>query len=271
MSDPVRVDDPADPRIADFIGLRDRELRTRAGAADPRPAVFVAEGDPVVERAVRAGYRLRELLIDAERPGPLPTWLPSDAAIYAAGPQVLFAITGFGVHRGCIGVFDRPNEPSPASLLATAHRVVVLERVVNPVNLGVIARSAAAFGIDALLLDRSSVDSLYRRASRVAMGEVFDLPWARLDQLPGALTILVDAGFRLLALTPAPDATPIGDLELRPTDRVALVFGSEGPGLSDEALAACPERVRIPLSGRVDSLNVGAAAAVAFYEITRAR
>jgi len=279
---PVRlddvVDDPDDARIRDFIGLRDRDLRLRARAtaagAEPEEAVFVAEGDPVVERAVRAGYGLRAVLVDATRAQPLPAAVvaaaeSAGAAVYGAGPDVLYRITGLGVHRGCIGVFERRELPTVAAVIAGARRVLVLERVVNPINLGVITRSAVGLGMDSLVLDDASVDPLYRRASRVAMGEVFDFPYARAGRFPDGLSPLVDAAFTLVALTPADDAESIDDLSFAPDERVALVLGSEGPGLSDHTMAACHRRVSIPLAGNVDSLNVGAAAAVACYAITR--
>lgn len=269
------IDDPADPRIVDFVGMRDRDLRLReratAASDDPQESVFVAEGDPVVERAVRAGYRLRALLVDATRTLPLPPSVAATGAVtYGAGPDVLYRITGLGVHRGCMGVFERRPVPSVAEVLADARRVLVLEAVVNPINLGVIGRSAAGLGIDAMVLDDASVDPLYRRASRVAMGEVFDLPYARAGRFPAGLDSVADAGFTLVALTPAADAESIDDLSFGPEEGVALVLGSEGPGLSDETMRRCDRRVMIPLSGRVDSLNVGAAAAIACYAVTRA-
>ena len=152
-------------------------------------------------------------------------------------------------------------------MLANARRVLVGERLVNPVNLGVIVRSAAGLGIDALLLDPPSVDPLYRRSSRVSMGEVFDLPFARLEPLPAGLSVLRAAGFSLVGLTPAVEATPIGELGFAADDRVAILLGTEGPGLSAATMAACDRLARIPLAGRVDSLNVGVAAAIACYEL----
>lgn len=272
------VDDPADPRIAAFVGLRDRDLRLRDRATattdDPQESVFVAEGDPVVDRAVRAGYELVELLVDATRTQPLPddvtaSLAMSGAPVYGAGPDVLYRITGLGVHRGCIGVFRRRELPTLDELLASARRLLVLERVVNPINLGVICRTAAGLGIDAVVLDDSSVDPLYRRASRVAMGEVFDLPYCRAGRFPEGLAPVTEAGFSLLALTPAADAEPLDSLSFAPDERVALVLGSEGPGLTPATQAVCDRRVVIPLAGTVDSLNVGAAAAIACWVVTR--
>jgi tRNA G18 (ribose-2'-O)-methylase SpoU len=265
----TKIDDPTDGRLADFIGLRDRELRTRGSAANPQPAVFVAEGDLVIERALRAGYRLRSILTQEGREELLGFEVPEDADRFVAGPNVVTAITGLGVHRGSIAVFDRRPLPDPAEVLANSRRVVVLERVVNPINLGVIARSAAALGVDALILDSSSVDPLYRRASRVAMGEVFDLPFARVNSFPEGLSALHEAGFDTVALTPDPAALDIRDPSWTASERVALVLGSEGPGLTTPTLNECRHRVRIPLSGRVDSLNVGVAASLAFWELTR--
>lgn len=234
-------------------------------------SVFVAEGDPVVVRALRAGYELRTLLIDATRTQPLPDEVArADATVFGAGPDVLRRITGLGVHRGCMGVFLRRDLPSVSDVLVGARRVLVLEHVVNPINLGVICRSAVGLGMDGLILDEASVDPLYRRASRVAMGEVFEFPYARAGRFPEGLGELRSAGFSLVALTPAEGAESIDTVEFEPDERVALVLGSEGPGLTGATLAACDRRVSIPLSGNVDSLNVGAAAAIACYAITRA-
>lgn len=267
----IRVDDPADVRIEEFIGLRDADLRRRRESPEGDLAgIFIAEGDVVVERALRAGYRLRSLLVDATRTAPLPADLPA-VPVYAAGPDLVLKITGMAMHRGCIASFDRRPVPTPAEVLAQATRVVVLENLTNPTNLGVIARSAVALGADALILDPSCCDPLYRRASRVAMGEVFGLPYAYAPRFPDGLDVVVDAGFSLLALTPDATAEAIDDLSFGPDERVALVLGAEGPGLSDATLARVGRRVRIPIHGHVDSLNVAAAAAIACYVLGRGR
>lgn len=266
------VTDLADPRIAVFVGLRDAELRRRRESADGDLAgIFIAEGDIVVERALRAGYRLRSILVDASRVLPLPELVPADVPIYAASPDVVLKITGMGVHRGCMASFARRPVPSVAEVLADATRVVVLEGLSNPTNLGIIARSAVGLGADALLLDPSCCDPLYRRASRVAMGEVFALPYATTRRFPEGLTQVVDAGFSLLALTPDPAAESIDDLAFAPDEKVALVLGSEGPGLTEATMDAVGRRVRIPIHGGVDSLNVAAAAAIACYVLGRGR
>lgn len=270
----IDITDPGDERVADFVGLRDHDLRLRReGSGADATGRFLAEGDVVVERALRAGYRLRSVLIDATRTQPLPAAVPADATVFAAGPELVRRITGMGVHRGMMATFDRRPVPEATEVLASARRVVVLEAVVNPTNLGVVARSAAALGIDALALDPASVDPLYRRASRVAMGEVFGLAYCRIPRLPEGLDLLSERGFELLALTPDPAAVPLDSLALASQDRVALVLGSEGPGLRDETLSGVVARggrlVRIPIAAQVDSLNVAAAAAIACYEVGR--
>ncbi|MCU1354558.1 MAG: putative rRNA methylase [Acidimicrobiales bacterium] len=267
----VPVDDPDDPRLAEFVGLRDHELRQRRESPGGDLAgVFIAEGDLVVERAVRAGYRLRAVLVDATRSEPLSID-PGATPVYAAGPDVVRRITGMGVHRGIMASLDRRPVPDAVEVVAVARRVVVLEDVNNPTNLGLIARSAAALGVDALLLDPTCCDPLYRRAARVSMGEVYALPYARTDRLPEGLAVLRDRGFEIVALTPDPDAEPIEALAPAPEDRVALLFGAEGPGLRTDTLAAADRRVQIPLHGEVDSLNVGVAAAIACYVLGRTR
>jgi tRNA G18 (ribose-2'-O)-methylase SpoU len=269
---PIPVSDVSDPRIEEFIGLRDHELRRRRESPGGDLAgIFIAEGDLVVERAVRAGYRVRSVLVDGRRTEPLPAAIAPEVPVFAAGPDVVLKITGMAMHRGLIASLDRGPERDLGEVLAQATRAVVLENVNNPTNLGVIARSAMGLGADALLLDPSCCDPLYRRASRVAMGEVFALPWARTKRFPEGIDQVVDAGFSLLALTPDPQAEPIDDVVLAPDEKVALVLGAEGPGLTEETMERVGRRVRIPIHGGVDSLNVGAAAAIACYVLGRGR
>ncbi len=236
----------------------------------------------MAERAIRAGYELRAVLVDATRTDPLPPGVAAgvDAGIpvYAAAPAVLQRITGLGVHRGLLACFERRPPPPAAEVLAAARRVVVLERVSNPTNLGVILRSAAGLGMDAVLLDPTCSDPLYRRTSRVAMGEGYGFPWAWIPRLPGGLDVLRAQGFRLVALTPDDGAVPLDELAFdgaddrgvdRREERVALLFGAEGPGLSPGTLAAADVRAGIPMRGGVDSLNVGVAAGIAFWVLGR--
>jgi tRNA G18 (ribose-2'-O)-methylase SpoU len=186
--------------------------------------------------------------------------------VLVAAPDVLRAVTGFHVHRGVLASFDRLPVPAPESLLRTARRVAVMEGLNNTTNLGAVFRSAAGLGMDGVLLDPLCCDPLYRRAVRVSMGEVFAVPYARLRRWPADLELLRMSGLRVMALTPAGDHD-LDQLVLEPGERVAVLLGQEGPGLSDEALSYADLRVRIPMSAGVDSLNVGSAAAVTFWAL----
>jgi tRNA G18 (ribose-2'-O)-methylase SpoU len=194
-----------------------------------------------------------------------------DAPVYAGTQDVLEKATGFHVHRGVLASFHRKPAREAGEVLATAHRVAILEDVNNHTNLGAIFRGAAALGMDAVLLSPSCADPLYRRSVRVSMGEVFAVPFAKLEPWPDALATVRAAGFTVLALTPAAQARPIQELTARQRRLPALLLGAEGPGLSRSALAASDQRVAIPMHRGVDSLNVAAAAAVAFYELCRDR
>jgi tRNA G18 (ribose-2'-O)-methylase SpoU len=259
----VPITDPADERIADYRALTDVELRTRW---EPPHGLFIAEGELVLTRALRAGYRLRSVLVDAKRTSQAPD---TTAPVYAASQDVLEATTGFHVHRGVLASFHRKPVPDAGAVLETATRVAILEDVNNHTNLGAIFRGAAALGMDAVLLSPSCADPLYRRSVRVSMGEVFAIPYARLEPWPDALETVRGHGFSLLALTPAEDALPIQRLTDEQRRRPALLLGAEGPGLSRHALSASDARVAIPMRHGVDSLNVAAAAAVAFWEVCR--
>lgn len=258
--------DPDDPRVADYRALTDVELRTRFEAPH---GLFIAEGELVLRRALRAGYRPRSVLIDAKRVGQISDVDIGEAPVYAAGQQLLELVTGFHVHRGLLASFHRKPLPSAAEVLADAHRVAILEDVNNHTNVGAVFRGAAALGMDAVLLSPSCADPLYRRSVRVSMGEVFAVPYARLEPWPSALESVRAAGFTLLALTPAPDAVSIKDLTGAQRERPALLLGAEGAGLSARALQVADARVVIPMRRGVDSLNVAAAAAVAFWELAR--
>ncbi len=261
------IDDPDDARIADYRALTDVELRTRF---EPPRGLFIAEGELVLRRALRAGYVARSVLLDAKRAAQLSAVDTGAAPVYAAAPDVLREITGFHVHRGVLASFHRRPLPSVAEVLAGAGRVTVLEDVNNHTNLGAIFRAAAGLGIDAVLLSPSCADPLYRRSVRVSMGEVFAVPYARLADWPGDLREVRDAGFTVVALTPGEGSVPIDELDAAVRERPALLLGAEGSGLSRQALAASQVRARIPMSRGVDSLNVAAAAAVAYWELSRA-
>ncbi|GAA2102818.1 RNA methyltransferase [Streptomyces albiaxialis] len=267
MSELITVEDPDDPRLGDYTGLTDVELRRRR---EPAEGLFIAEGEKVIRRARHAGYEMRSMLLSAK-------WLDVmrdvidevPAPVYAVSPELAERVTGYHVHRGALASMQRKPLPTPEDVLATARRVVVMESVNDHTNIGAIFRSAAALGIDAVLLSPDCADPLYRRSVKVSMGAVFAVPYARLESWPHSLEAVRDAGFPLLALTPDAKAVPIDSLGPDRMERVALMLGAEGDGLSARALRAADEWVRIPMSHGVDSLNVGAAAAVAFYAVTR--
>ncbi len=259
------ITDPDDDRLGDYRALTDLELRIKW---EPPNGLFIAEGELVLRRALRAGYRPRSYLVDAKRTDQIAD-LPGDAPVYAATPAVLEKATGFHVHRGVLASFHREPLRLAADVIAGARRVAVLEDVNNHTNIGAVFRGAAALGIDAVLLSPTCADPLYRRSVRVSMGEVFAVPYARLEPWPDGLQQLRDAGFTVLALTPDPEAVSLQRLTAEQRARSALLLGAEGPGLSQNAMAASDVPVKIPMRRNVDSLNVAAAAAVAFWELGR--
>jgi tRNA G18 (ribose-2'-O)-methylase SpoU len=255
------ISDPGDHRIADYVDLRDPELRRGVEAAE---GFFVAESPHVIETVVRSGRPLRSALVTPKQLTVLePILEPLGVPVYVAEPAVLRRVVGFDLHRGAVAAVDRWPLPPLAAVLAGACRIAVCERVNDHENLGVLFRNAAAFGLDAVVLDQESADPLYRRCVRVSIGHVCTVPWTRYSRLAD----LRNAGFTLLALTPAPDAIPLAAVDW--PARAAIVLGAEGPGLSDAALATADLHVRIPMRADVDSLNVATAGAVAFYEATR--
>ena len=245
--------------------MTDVRLRT---TWEPPHGVFIAESELVIRRALEAGYRPRSMVMAPEwleRMAPLIADV--EAPVYAASYDVLRELTGFHVHRGALASFHRKPLPAVAEITAAAQRLVVLEDVVSHTNLGAIFRCAAALGMQGVVLSPSCADPLYRRSVRVSMGEVFAVPYARAETWPEWLDDLRREGWRVAALTPADDATPIDELALGGDDRVAVVLGTEGPGLSGQALARADLRLRIPMAAGVDSLNVAAAAAITFWEL----
>ena len=265
MPDVHEITDPADDRLGDYRALTDLELRIKWEQPN---GLFIAEGELVLRRALRAGYRPRSYLIDAKRVDQLAD-LPADAPVYAAAPAVLDQVTGFHVHRGVLASFHRLPLRTADELIASARRLTVLEDINNHTNIGAVFRGAAALGIDAVLLSPTSADPLYRRSVRVSMGEVFAVPYARLEPWPDGLELLRRSGFTILALTPDAGAVPLQRLTAEQRQKTALLLGAEGPGLSKNALAASDVPVKIPMRRNVDSLNIAAAAAVAFWELGR--
>lgn len=261
-----QLDDPADERLGDYRALTDVELRTRW---EPPNGVFIAEGELVLRRALRAGYVPRSFLLDAKRVDQLADLAGTGAPVYAAEPGLLRTITGFNVHRGVLASFHRKPPLKPDDVLATARRLAVLEDINNHTNIGAIFRGAAALGMDGVLLSPTCADPLYRRSVRVSMGEVFAVPYAFADSWPDGLHQIRKHGFTLLALTPGADAVSLQSLTPAQRERPALLLGAEGPGLTAAAAETADAAVRIPMHNGVDSLNVAAAAAVAFYEVCR--
>ncbi|NMO35970.1 RNA methyltransferase [Streptomyces sp. GMY01] len=269
MAELITVDDSADPRLHDYTDLTDVELRRRR---EPAEGLFIAEGEKVIRRALDAGYTARSMLLSAKWVEPLRDVIDGlTAPVYVAAPDVAEQVTGYHVHRGALAAMQRKPLPAAADVLRTARRVAVMESVNDHTNIGAIFRSAAALGMDAVLLSPDCADPLYRRSVKVSMGAVFSVPYARLDRWPGDLEPVRAAGFTLLALTPHERAKPLDEVAPHRMDRVALLLGAEGTGLSPRALSAADEWVRIPMSHGIDSLNVGAAAAVAFYAVTAGR
>lgn len=261
----ITIEQGDDPRLAPFR-LNERGLASRADKRDDAGAgLFLAEGDLVVERALTAGCRPFAALADGERlPEVAHRIVETDAPVYVGGDDVRRLVTQLGMPQPIVALFHRPPRPSAGDLAARCERLVVVEGVDNPVNIGSIVRNAAALGWDGLLLDRTSADPLARRALRVAMGTAFVLPHARTRDLVGEIEALVRSDCEVFALTPHPDADDIRTV--RPTGRRALVIGAERSGLSDDVLAAATP-VRIPMADSVDSLNAAAAAAVACYAL----
>lgn len=274
--DIVHLTDPDDERLADYVSLTDVALRSRH---EPAKGLYIAESSTVLGRALAAGHRPRSVLVS-------PRWLPDLEAmltardpeaeavrVYVAEPAVLEAITGFHVHRGALAAMHRPVLPSVESVLAGARRVVVLEDIVDHTNVGAAMRACAAMGVDAVLVTPSCADPLYRRAIRVSMGTVFQVPWTRFEHwpygprggAPDGVDLLHELGYTVAALALDDESVSLDEISVNPPARLAMVFGTEGDGLKRQTVAACDLMVRIPMAGGVDSLNVASAVAVATW------
>jgi tRNA G18 (ribose-2'-O)-methylase SpoU len=261
---PIAITDPADARVADFRDLKagDRRPGTPRGTG-----TVIVEGVPAVQRLLASPYRVRSVLGVPGRLAALD--LPEGIPAYEADAWLLSDVVGFRLTRGVLASADRrPPEDMRALLTgpdpAVPRRLVVLEGLNDAENLGSIARSAVALGIDGMLLDPRCADPLYRRAVRVSMGHVLALPFAVLADWPAGLDVLHAAGYLTVALTPAPEAVDLGAIDVRAHPRTAVLLGAEGPGLTAPAQRAARVRARIPMRAGVDSLGVAAAAAVAF-------
>lgn len=259
------VDDPDDPRLVELTGLTDAQARAHLEAEH---GCFVAEGLLTLEAVLASAHPLRSILVAEPKLDRVRAVLAAvphapDVDVFVGSPALLEAVTGFAIHRGVVASVARLPLPHPGELLATADRVLVVEAVNDHENLGALFRNAAAFGVDAVLLDPRCADPLYRRSVRVSVGHVLRVPWTRIGPLATSLDELRGAGLTTRALTPAGERTIQEVTADRGGGRCAWLVGAEGPGLDEATLAAADERVRIPVAAGVDSLNVATAAAVA--------
>lgn len=292
----VRIDSLNDPRLDAYARLTEVQLRNKL---EPEKGIFIAESAKVIERALAAGHepvsflmeerwlpQIRELLAKGCRrrtdEAGACGWLPDDVPLFVAPDDVLKRLTGFELTRGALGAFRRPRQKSVEELLGDARLVAVLENITNHTNVGAIFRSAAALGVDAVLVTPACYDPLYRRAVRVSMGTVFQVPWTRIGSeasgTPGhpsaawadeGIPLLHRLGFKTAALALSDDSIWLDDPQLAREERLAVVLGTEGDGLAPETIARCDYTVKIPMMHGVDSLNVAAASAVAFWELRR--
>jgi len=257
--------DSRDDRLAGYRDLTDVALRV---AFEPANGVYIAESASVIERALDAGHEPFSILMEDKwlpKMTPLITRFP-DVPVYVASTELLQDITGFHVHRGALALMKRPAPVAIESVITDARRLLILEDIVDHTNIGAIIRCAAGLGFDGFLVTPRCADPLYRRSVRVSMGTVFDLPWTQIDPWPDSLNHLRDNGFIVVGVTPhAHNAVDLDAFDA--PDRVALVLGTEGDGLTTAALDACDESVRIPMHNGVDSLNVAAAAAIVCWAL----
>jgi tRNA G18 (ribose-2'-O)-methylase SpoU len=261
----VDVSSPLDPRLVLYRSVSDPALAERHG-------LFVAEGRRVVERAIRSGLSLRSILLTATAQRAMADLLDSrpDVAVLRVSQALMNDVIGFNIHRGCLALAERPAHRDWAALTAGARLVVVLEGIGDADNVGSIFRTASAFGVDAVLMDPTCADPLYRKAVRTSMAATIAVPFAAARPWPDVLRMLGTTGWRVLGLTPRGDAPPLQHVAHTDADTpTALVFGHEGSGLSEETLAACTAHARIPMAAGHDSLNVAVSVAVALYELTR--
>ncbi|ADB32729.1 tRNA/rRNA methyltransferase (SpoU) [Kribbella flavida DSM 17836] len=262
----VEVDQADDPRLADYVQLREVNLRR---LLEEEHGLFIAEGDKVIRRAADAGYEPRSFLL-------APRWLDTladvlekwpEAPVYLVSAELAEQVTGFHVHRGALASYRRQAPADLDTLLAgvTHGRIAIFDDIVDHTNVGAGFRAAAALGVDAVLVSPTCADPLYRRSVKVSMGTVFQVPWTRVASWPGALDQLREHGFVTAAFALTDDSISLDELAARRDAKLALIFGTEGHGLSPHVLRQTDLTVKIPMAGGVDSLNVASSAAVAFY------
>lgn len=267
----IELSDLSSPELDVFARLTEGQLRNRL---EPEKGIFIAESPKVIQRALDAGYRPLKLLMEQRQLEGAAALLDrcGDIPLYTAGRELLAQLTGYPLTRGVLCAMARPPLPEAAALCASARRIAVLESIVDPTNVGAIFRSAAALDMDAVLVTPTCCDPLYRRAVRVSMGTVFQVPWTRIGQTaadwpqPG-LSLLRELGFKTAAMALSDTAVSIEDPRLAQEEKLAVILGTEGDGLSSHTIAGCDYTVKIPMAHGVDSLNVAAASAVAFWAL----
>ncbi len=272
MADIVEITDFSAPELDVYARLTGAQLR-----ACPQGGLFIAEGVTVIGHALDAGYRIASLLMERRHIAGKAAGLIArcgDVPVYTADSRTLEQLTGFALTRGVLAAFYRPELPTLAQVCAGARRVAVLEGLNDPTNVGAVMRSAAALGMDAVLLTPSCCDPLHRRAVRVSMGTVFQVPWTRIGQQArdwpeAGMALLREMGFATVAMALSEDSVEIDDPCLAREERLAVILGAEGDGLAKTTIARCDYTARIPMLHGVDSLNVAAASAVAFWQLCR--
>lgn len=272
MPNIIKITDIAAPELDVFARLTEAQLRNRL---EPEKGVFIAESPKVIGRALDAGYEPVSLLMEPRHidgQGRDIIARCEGIPVYTASREILEGLTGYALTRGVLCAMRRPPLPSVEDVCANARRVAVLEGIVDSTNIGAIFRSAAALNIDAVLVTPTCGDPLYRRAVRVSMGTVFQVPWTRIGSEPSewpepGLERLRKLGFQTAAMALSDDSVSIDDPRLAAEEKLAIVLGTEGDGLAERTIAECDYTVRIPMAHQVDSLNVAAASAVAFWEL----
>ncbi len=272
MPNIIEITDFHAPELDPYARLTQNQLRNRL---EPEKGIFIAESPKVIDRALDAGYKPVSLLMERKQiTGPAAGILSrcGNAPVYTADRELLAALTGFELTRGVLCAFHRPAPRPVEELCKNARRVAVLEGIVDSTNVGAIFRSAAALNMDAVLINPSCCDPLCRRAVRVSMGTVFQVPWGQLGETPAdwpekGMDILHSLGFKTAAMALSDRSVSIDDPELAKEPKLAIVLGTEGDGLAASTIASCDYTVKIPMSHGVDSLNVAAASAVAFWQL----
>ncbi|WP_394769718.1 TrmH family RNA methyltransferase [Lacisediminihabitans sp.] len=261
----IEITDLADSRLGDYSHQTDVALKKARGTEH---GLYIAESALVLERALAAGHRPRSVLaLGGSVHEALDLLGDRDVPVFSGPSELLEELTGYLLHRGLIAAMHRPALPAPESLLATARRIVILENVADPTNVGAIFRSVGAIGADAVLVTPRCSDPFYRRAIRVSMGTVLQVPWTRVGDWASTRELLSASGFHIAALALGPGAVGLRDFAATAPERVAFVLGAEGDGLTVEALEAADTIVTIPMAHGIDSLNVAAASAVAMWAL----